>query len=76
MIAVTQIRLAGEGAAYYAKQLTAGKTTTEAKRLLRRRISDRVYQALRVDARTGGTESQVAPITPLLPIAGPLAAAA
>ncbi|MFE7834750.1 IS110 family transposase [Streptomyces sp. NPDC057474] len=49
MIAVTQVRGDGEGAAYFAKQLTVGKTKTEALRLLRRRISDRVYRALLAD---------------------------
>ncbi|MEU2718646.1 IS110 family transposase [Streptomyces sp. NPDC007205] len=39
MIAVTQVRGDGEGATYFTKQLTAGKTKTEALRLLRRRIS-------------------------------------
>ncbi|MGW1668202.1 hypothetical protein [Streptomyces sp. NPDC002324] len=49
MIAVTQVRGDGEGAASFAKQLTVGKTKTEALRLLRRRISDRVYRALLAD---------------------------
>jgi transposase len=49
MIAVTQVRGDGEGAIYFAKQLTVGKTKTEALRLLRRRISDRVYRALLAD---------------------------
>jgi transposase len=49
MIAVTQVRGDGEGAAYYAKQLAAGKTVKEALRLLRRRISDRVFRALLAD---------------------------
>lgn len=52
MMAVTQARDSGEGAAYYAKQLAAGKTKTEALRLLRRRISDRVYHAIRIDDAT------------------------
>src|SRR5699024_8354238 len=43
MAAVTQQRLAGQGATYYAKQLAAGKTRTEAMRLLRRKISDRIF---------------------------------
>lgn len=47
MAAVTQVRLGGEGAAYYEKLTSAGKTRTEALRLLRRRISDRVYAAQR-----------------------------
>jgi transposase len=51
MAAVTQQRLGGEGTTYYAKLLTAGKTPTEATRLLRRRLSDRVYQAIRADER-------------------------
>lgn len=49
MAAVTQLRLGGEGAAYYEKLTGAGKTRTEALRLLRRRISDRVFAALRAD---------------------------
>ncbi|MFB7292444.1 hypothetical protein [Actinacidiphila glaucinigra] len=49
MIAVTQARGHGEGAAYYAKQLAAGKTAKEALRLLRRRISDRVFRAMLED---------------------------
>ncbi|MCC3770181.1 IS110 family transposase [Streptomyces sp. UNOC14_S4] len=46
MTAVTQTGGDGEGAAYYARQLAAGKTVKEALRLLKRRISDRVYRAL------------------------------
>ncbi|GJF04451.1 IS110 family transposase [Pseudonocardia sp. D17] len=49
MVAVTQLRLGGEGAAYVDKLTAAGKTRTEALRLLRRRISDRVFAALRTD---------------------------
>ncbi|MEW2558592.1 hypothetical protein [Streptomyces griseorubiginosus] len=49
MIALTQVRGDGEGAAYFARQLTAGKTKTEALRLLRRRISDRFHRALLAD---------------------------
>jgi transposase len=49
MAAVTQVRREGPGAAYYAKQLAAGKTVKEALRLLRRRISDRVFRALLAD---------------------------
>lgn len=64
MIAITQIRLGGEGSAYYAKLQAGGKTTTEAKRLLRRRISDRVYQALRADSAVT-KDCELAPIFPL-----------
>jgi transposase len=49
MAAVTQLRLGAEGAAYYDKLIAAGKTRTEALRLLRRRISDRVFAAMRSD---------------------------
>ncbi|MGF0227606.1 transposase [Dietzia sp. CQ4] len=49
MAAVTQLRLGGEGTAYYDKLIAAGKTRTEALRLLRRRISDRVFAAMRAD---------------------------
>ncbi|MCT2362326.1 IS110 family transposase, partial [Kocuria marina] len=51
MAAVTQQRLGYEGADYVAKQLARGKTHTEAMRLLRRRISDRVFAALRADEK-------------------------
>ena len=47
--AVTQLRLDSGGAAYYDILTGAGKTRTEALRLLRRRISGRVFAALRAD---------------------------
>ncbi|GEP28835.1 IS110 family transposase [Cryobacterium levicorallinum] len=56
MAAVTQLRLGDEGAAYFAKQIDAGKTRTEAFRLLRRRISDRAFAALRADAQLHANE--------------------
>ncbi len=50
MIAVTQIRFAhSEGRAYYDRKIEEGKTTREARRALKRQISDR-YRQLRVDA--------------------------
>ena len=49
MIAVTQTRGIGRGASYHEKLLAAGKTRTEALRLLRRRVSDAVFAALRAD---------------------------
>jgi transposase len=49
MIAVTQARGIGPGKDYIAKQLAAGKTTTEALRLLRRQLSDTVFRALLAD---------------------------
>lgn len=61
MAAVTQQRLDGEGATYYAKQIAAGKSRTEAVRLLRRRISDRVYRALHVDEESRSATVHVRP---------------
>jgi transposase len=51
MIAVTQARGVGTlGKAYLDKQLSAGKTRREALRLLRRRLSDAAFSALKLDA--------------------------
>jgi len=61
MIAVTQIRGAGPGTDYVAKLQAQGKTRTEAIRLLRRRLSDAVFSALRADERARqntGTQTQ------------------
>jgi transposase len=49
MIAVTQARGIGPGKAYLAKQEAHGKDKTAALRLLRRRLSDTVFTALRAD---------------------------
>jgi transposase len=51
MIAVTQVRGVGPGQAYVDKLTARGKTSTEALRLLRRRLSDTVFTALRRDER-------------------------
>ncbi len=60
MIAVTQARGIGPGQAYLAKQESRGKDKTAALRLLRRRLSDAVFTALRADHRAasaiGATE--------------------
>ena len=50
MIAITQSRTDGPGRTYLEKVQARGKTRTEAIRLLRRRISDAVFAALRADA--------------------------
>lgn len=50
--AVTQLRYPSEGRTYYDKKLAEGKTSKEAIRALKRRISDVVYRRLRADART------------------------
>ena len=49
MIAVTQARGVGPGATYLRKQEVRGKDKTAALRLLRRRLSDVVFTALRAD---------------------------
>ena len=49
--AVSQLRYPGEGRDYYQKKLTEGKTSKEAIRALKRRISDVVYQQLWADTR-------------------------
>jgi transposase len=50
-IAITQVRLEGEGAAYVRKRTAAGETRREAVRALKRRISDAVYRRMRQDER-------------------------
>ena len=49
--AVSQLRYPSKGRDYYQKKLAEGKTSKEAIRALKRRISDVVYQQLRADAR-------------------------
>lgn len=61
MAAVTQIRIGAPGAAYYDKLIAGGKTRTEALRLLRRRISDRVFAAMRADEARADIDSAPAP---------------
>lgn len=52
MAAVTQIRGDNPGRDYYRKKITEGKTTREARRALKRKISDAVYRQLLADTRT------------------------
>jgi len=72
MIALTQTRGIGPGAAYVEKLLATGKTRTEALRLLRRRLSDAVFAALRADE----PHRVAAPPTATVSSEGDLAAAA
>ena len=62
MIAVTQTRGIGPGKAYVERLMAAGKTRTEALRLLRRRLSDVVLRALLADERSQATSTST-PIT-------------
>ena len=48
-IAITEIRADTEGRAYYQRKRAEGKTSREALRCLKRRLSDVVYRTLRAD---------------------------
>jgi transposase len=54
--AVVQIRTGGEGRVFYDRKIAEGKTSKEAIRALKRRISDRVYQHLVADTRQSTTD--------------------
>jgi len=58
MIALTQTRGVGPGKDYVDRLIAAGKTQTEALRLLRRRISDRVFTAMLKDEKQAAEPSQ------------------
>lgn len=62
MVAVTQARGVGPGKAYVDKQLERGKDRTAALRLLRRRLSDVVFAALRADQQTATDKADVEPL--------------
>jgi hypothetical protein len=61
--AIVQIRHDTPGRAYYRRKLTEGKTTLEALRCLKRRLSDLVYRQLLTDtaARTASSIEQAGP---------------
>ena len=63
MIAITQSRGIGPAAIYLDKLTASGKTRTEAIRLLRRRLSDAVYTALRTDQRNHSPDNTAQPST-------------
>ncbi|NYI77110.1 IS110 family transposase [Nocardioides panzhihuensis] len=62
MIAVTQARGVGPGKTYLDKQLARGKDRVAGLRLLRRRLSDAVFTALRADLRAGVVEAPAEPL--------------
>jgi len=62
MIAVTQARGVGPGKSYVDRLTTEGKTRTEALRLLRRRLSDRVFTALLADENPAADTSRDAAV--------------
>lgn len=49
--AISQLRHNPEGRAYYDRKIAEGKSPKEAVRALKRRISDRVYRHLIIDAQ-------------------------
>jgi len=53
--AICQLRYDTEGRAYYDRKIAEGKTSKEAIRALKRRISDRVYRHLIADANRAAT---------------------
>ena len=53
IMAVVQLRNATEGRAYYDRKIAAGKTSKEAMRCLKRRLSDMVYRAMLDDLSRG-----------------------
>lgn len=53
IIAVCQIRDGGRGREYYLRKINEGKTPAEARRALKRRLSNVVYRTLKRDHHTG-----------------------
>ena len=53
--AIAQLRFDTEGRAYYERKLAEGKSSKDAIRSLKRRISDRVYRHLNIDAQRSAT---------------------
>ena len=53
--AIAQLRFDTEGRAYYERKLAEGKSSKDAIRSLKRRISDRVYRHLNIDAQRAAT---------------------
>lgn len=52
-MAITQLRGDTEGRAYYQRKRAEGKTSREALRCLKRRLSDLIYRSLRADQAAG-----------------------
>jgi hypothetical protein len=52
MAAIAQLRRPNPGRDYYDKKIAEGKSSKEARRALKRRISDAAYRQLRIDANT------------------------
>jgi hypothetical protein len=63
MAAIAQIRLPGEGRTYYRRKVAEAKTRKEARRCLKRRLSDMVYRQLVADAKVAEPGVSEAPPT-------------
>jgi transposase len=62
--AITQIRYDTPGRAYYRRKLAEGKSTREAIRCVKRRISDAIWRQLQVDRQADQTQDQTWPRWP------------
>lgn len=62
--AITQIRYDTPGRAYYRRKLAEGKSTREAIRCVKRRISDAIWRQLQVDRQSDQTQDQAWPRWP------------
>jgi transposase len=61
IMAIVQLRHDTDGRAYYRRKIAAGKTSMEAMRCLKRRLSDAVYRQMLADAAAANAVS--APVT-------------
>ena len=61
MMAVVQLRHDSEGRAYYRRKLAQGKTSMEAMRSLKRRLSNIVYQQLVADQKRQQQAAEAGP---------------
>ena len=62
MAAVTQVRNKhSDGRAYFDKKVAEGKTSKEALRALKRRVSDAIYAKLKADARQAENSQAAGP---------------
>ena len=65
MAAIAQIRVGGEGRTYYLKKTEEAKTSKEARRCLKRRLSDLVYRQLVTDAQLAADTADAAAAAPM-----------
>jgi hypothetical protein len=56
LAAISQLRFDTEGRAYYDRKIAEGKSSKEAIRALKRKISDRIFRHLIADAQRAATD--------------------